>query len=249
MNKSSKMFIILIIFSIFVLITPIMAAHIFYFKNKVLWILGGKENAYQYLQFIGTFLGVIVTVLGTFIFIDRQMLKEKELQERILKQEKETDIQIKLRENIIIKIFETQKSIKSLILGNLPFTMFSETIINPKESGGNDLSLKFEKFNRAQVLFLVKPYEHYSNNMTDLIAFLEIYKHKLKNINYDFDILDKKDKAIFHSFSEMNLLIRMTSKHTLSTMKSLNAESKKLDTAINDLAKELTMLVEELNKY
>lgn len=144
MDKSRNKFVTLIIFSILVLIIPILASHAFYFKNKVLWIFGSKENAYQYLQFIGTFLGVIITVLGAFIAIERQMSKDKELQDRnilkekelqfeILKQQKEIDNQVKFRENVFARSLETQKSVNELLLWNLSLITFSESLINTKK--------------------------------------------------------------------------------------------------------------------
>jgi len=249
-DKSGYKFCVLILFSIIILIMPILSIDIFYFKNKVLWIFKNKENAYQYLQFIGVFLGVIVTVFATFIAIERQMDKEKKLQERIINQQREMDVQIKLREEFIKRILETKKSIHNLDCYNLSIKMVSENVIISEEKGEKSLLLGIEKLSTDARDFIHEAYKRYSENISDLITQLENYKNKLKHIDYDYySILKGKHKTILDLYSKINLRISAFPNYTVPMMECLNSESKELEIELSNFAKELIRIIDELDKY
>jgi hypothetical protein len=72
MPTKSKLIYRLIIYSLIILIMPILAIQVDFIKNIVLWLFKNKTNAYVYLQFSGAFLGVIGAVGGTTLLIDKE---------------------------------------------------------------------------------------------------------------------------------------------------------------------------------
>ncbi|WP_238915962.1 hypothetical protein [Clostridium sp. YIM B02555] len=72
MPTKSKLISRLIIYSLIILIMPIVAIQADFIKNIVLWLFKNKTNAHEYLQFSGAFLGVIGAVGGTALLIDKE---------------------------------------------------------------------------------------------------------------------------------------------------------------------------------
>lgn|GEM_PF-5240993 len=88
-NIYDKMIIRLLIVAVLIIILPILIINIDIFRSLALIILRSKENANQYLQFIGAFLGVTITIIGTVLiqlrseYIGEQKEKENNLKELI----------------------------------------------------------------------------------------------------------------------------------------------------------------------
>lgn len=72
MPSKNKLAVMLIIFSLIILIMPILAIHVGFLKDMVLWLFKNKTNAYEYLQFSGEFLGVIGAVGGSVLLINKE---------------------------------------------------------------------------------------------------------------------------------------------------------------------------------
>ena len=249
-NKAKVKFGLLVLFSIVILIIPILCVNTFFFKNKVLWFFKYKENAYQYLQFMGTFLGVIVSILGAFIAIEHQIDKEKQLQEKNMKQQKEIDIQIKLREDFIQQILETRKSIYNLGCFNLSIDMVSEKVIESEKTGDKDLLLGIEKLNTDARDYFHNAYNRYNENMSNLITQLDNYKNKLRHVEYDYyNILHEKYKTILGLHTDLYLRISTFPNYTIPMMEYINSKIKIFDSEIMDLAEKLKIIIEELDKY
>lgn len=259
-NKTSIKFGFLILFSIIVLIMPILAVHTLYIKNKALWLFKSKENAYQYLQFTGVFLGVIVTVLGTFIAIERQMSKDKELQDRnilkekelqleILKQQKEIDIQVKLREDFIKRILETKKSIYNFSCRGLSIGMVTKNVIESDEGGEEEPPLGIEKLCIDAKKLFNDAYDLYSEKMADLITQIENYEDTIKYLTYDYGIVKEKYSTILHLYCDINFRIASFPQYTVPMMKYVNTEIKEFDGKLMELIEELTRLIKKLKKY
>ncbi|OOM75822.1 hypothetical protein CLPUN_30560 [Clostridium puniceum] len=83
LNNSKIKLIILILVCIIILVMPILAININFIKNIVLSLLKNKANSYQYLQFSGIFLGIIVAAIGVFIAIEDKEGKEKNYRMKI----------------------------------------------------------------------------------------------------------------------------------------------------------------------
>lgn len=249
-NKTSCKFAVLIIFSIIILIIPILSINTFFFRNQVLWYFKEKENAYQYLQFIGTFLGVIVSVLGAFIAIEHQIEKEKELQEKNIKQQKEIDIQIKLREDFIQRILETRKSIYNLSCYNLSIGMVSEKVVESEKTGDTNLLFGIEELNTDARDYFHNAYNKYNENMSNLITQLDNYKNKLRHMDYDYyNILKEEYGTILNMYSDINMRISSFPNYTVQMMEYVNLKIKVFDSEIMDLAEKLKTIIEELDKY
>ena len=78
-NKSKIQFIMLIIFTIIILIMPILVLKINFLKQLALFLFNNPQNAELYLLFCGSFLGTIVAIAGVFIGVGYKKCKEKEL--------------------------------------------------------------------------------------------------------------------------------------------------------------------------
>ncbi len=74
-------FIHLIIFTIIILIMPILAIKVQLVKDIVLALFNNKGNAIVYLEFCGAFLGTIVAISGVFIGIDYMKCRKKFFQD------------------------------------------------------------------------------------------------------------------------------------------------------------------------
>lgn len=72
MPSKSKLISMLIIFSLIILIMPILVIHVGFLKDIVFWLFKNKTNAYEYLQFSGAFLGVIGAVGSAYLLIDKK---------------------------------------------------------------------------------------------------------------------------------------------------------------------------------
>ncbi len=68
---------VVLLIAIVITIAPIGVISLPCLKSVVIYFLKSKENAFQYLQFIGTFLGVIITIIITILLQN----KNKKLQE------------------------------------------------------------------------------------------------------------------------------------------------------------------------
>lgn len=81
------MIIRLLIVAVLIIILPILIINIDTFRNLALSIFKSKENASQYLQFIGAFLGVTITIIGTVLIqLRSEYIKEKKEKENNLKE-------------------------------------------------------------------------------------------------------------------------------------------------------------------
>lgn len=95
--KEEKNKIILYILVLIIIIGPILVIKMDILKNIVIYLFDDKENAYQYMQYIGGILGVVLSVLGAIYTINYQTLKEGYNQKVIARK-------TYVRENLIIKI-------------------------------------------------------------------------------------------------------------------------------------------------
>ncbi|GAA0779443.1 hypothetical protein GCM10008908_38090 [Clostridium subterminale] len=81
------MIIRLLIVAVLIIILLILIINIDAFRNLALSIFKSKENASQYLQFIGAFLGVTITIIGTVLIqLRSEYIKEKKEKENNLKE-------------------------------------------------------------------------------------------------------------------------------------------------------------------
>lgn len=78
----NKILIVILIFSGLIICMPIITIWFPGVKAWVLSVFHSKDNSYQYLQFIGVFLGVTVTITSTIL------LQEKQKYENIIKEKK-----------------------------------------------------------------------------------------------------------------------------------------------------------------
>ncbi|WP_346937196.1 hypothetical protein [Clostridium sp.] len=77
----------MLIVAVLIIILPILIINIDTFRNLALSIFKSKENASQYLQFIGAFLGVTITIIETvLIHLRSEYIKEKKEKENNLKE-------------------------------------------------------------------------------------------------------------------------------------------------------------------
>lgn len=73
LNKSKAKFItFLLIFSVIILIMPILAIKIDFIRGIALWLFKNGNNAREYMQFSGTFLGTIGAIGGAVFLIDKK---------------------------------------------------------------------------------------------------------------------------------------------------------------------------------
>ncbi len=103
MKRNNKLIILLGLTSLILMIMPIGVINIKGLKMVTLLVFKSKENSHQYLQFVGSFLGVLIPLAITFVTVDHQINKEKQLQ-----------VQIKLRDELYRKIAIGKKDIKLL---------------------------------------------------------------------------------------------------------------------------------------
>lgn len=105
MGKFNKLLYWVIGVSILIICMPIIVIFCPIFKSFVLLIFHNRENAYQYLQFVGSFLGVIVTISVTVI------LQEKQKHENELKVKKKAKLSLYTQlKNAFDKYLEAQRS-------------------------------------------------------------------------------------------------------------------------------------------
>ena len=81
-----------------ILTIPILFINIDELKQIAIKIFKCKENMYQYLQFFGTFLGIIITVITTYIITALQIINEKEIDIQIEYKKKSIKILLDIRE-------------------------------------------------------------------------------------------------------------------------------------------------------
>ncbi|WP_252224598.1 MULTISPECIES: hypothetical protein [unclassified Clostridium] len=236
MNKKNKKpilggIILLIISCIGLIVAPVLTINIEMVKKQILYVFHSKENAYQYLQFVGTFLGVIVTIIGTYILMRIQLSKEKEI-----------EIQTNVRNQAIEVLLDIKTQIYKFKLHIMDITFLCENILEESTlNSENQRNFVKEKFKEVS--------NNYANQMSDLMKKYEFSIILMKYIEYDINTLNNFDSEISTLTSSISFKLSALPTYNTEMIKVVYSNAKDLDVQFDNKLKEIEKIIDELKKY
>lgn len=109
-NKYDTYIKILVVISSVLILLPIFVINIDYLKSIVLLVFRSKDNSTQYLQFVGTFLGVIITIIITILLQNKNMYFQESKEVRYSKNYIYTQLHEAFNEYLTAKKENKEKS-------------------------------------------------------------------------------------------------------------------------------------------
>lgn len=222
-------------------IAPLIVINNIYIKTMTINILGSKENAYQYMQFLAAFLGTIITVVGAIITVRYQIYKEIKVQKYIERQSF-------IRNEISQQIIKMKMNLKDLRAEISSVEYAANWVIKyeGKEmfKGMNNDSNRIEVRNNFNNKFNI-----YSQERAMLEILLENYEIELDNFSIEFSNL-KQNISILNKKS-LNIGMRISSfpQYTIEMMEYLVKETKDSYRICEYIYELLDNLYKELNRY
>lgn len=237
--RDKKIAIIILVLIIIVPITvPIVIVNNVWVKNITLLLLGNKENAYQYMQFVGSFLGTVITVIGAIMTVRYQIFSESNAQKHLNRQ---SFIRNEISQQIIImklKINNIRAEILSVgCSAKWALKYKEEELLNNKEYR-EDVK---RNYNNETL--------QYSNEKAIFKVLLENYEFELSGFTNEFNntiyIIDELDKYI----RGIGMSVSAFPGYTDEMMEILSEDTNNAYKLCEDLYKSLDGLYKELNKY
>ncbi|AQS04775.1 hypothetical protein [Clostridium beijerinckii] len=195
MNKLNKFLYLTIGLSLLAIILPVIFLQIDYIKTFALKTFHTRENAYGYLQFVGSFLGVVATIEVTIILQEKQ------------KYQKEQDENKRSMLNLYVQLERAFEKYKEAQRGNLEYKNFENIgdSFGPREI--------FIDPNYVKDLAQLKPRltdELYENIGLGFDAIINSYKAYLKLL----DELNKAKNMEINQFMALNgQTVRINASH------------------------------------
>lgn len=235
MKRKNKLIMLIGLISLIIMIIPIGVINIKEVKTATLLVFKNKENSYQYLQFIGSFLGVLIPLAIAFISVDHQINKEKQLQ-----------VQIKLRDELYKKITIVKRDIK-LLKGEISAVKWSsEGALKDNEPNLSTADCKFretvrDNYNKIEL--------KYHENMADFQIELENSIKNLQNFSYDTSVIQMKIQRVDKLTTIIGLKVSGFPEVGNTFLKGLIESCDCLYIDCDELYLELNTFASELDKY
>lgn len=213
-----------------ILTIPILFINIDELKQIAIKIFKCKENMYQYLQFFGTFLGIIITVITTYIITALQIINEKEIDIQIEYKKKSIKILLDIREYI-------EKLENFIILINKFYYSDMGIISIPK--GTKTITLKEE---------FIELKNNYDTTYSKLIKSYEENTLLIKDMTCDMNSIKKYKRDINQFISIISLYFNddfFTDKNKINNEQS---KFKDLPLKLSEYIGEIDIIIDELKK-
>lgn len=233
--------IIIILIIVLIIVAPLIVINITYIKTIVINILDNKENAYQYMQFLGAFLGAIITVAGSIITVRYQIHKETKVQKYI---ERQSFIRNEIGQQIIrmkIKLKDLRAEVSAVeYSADWAINYENKEIFKGMNNDSNRIDVK-NNFDTKFKMYLEE------KNMFEIL--LENYEVELADFSSEFSDLKKSIDILNKKSLDIYMKISIFPQYTKEMMESLLVDTKDSYKLCNYIYELLDNLYKKLNRY
>jgi hypothetical protein len=239
--KNKGLLIVSICIIVLSIISPVLIIQNDYLKKFVLLIFMNKENAQLYFQYIGGFLGAMITVIGALLTVKYQISNEAKMQKYINRQSF-------IRNEISEQIITMKYKLKSL-RAELDAVRFAADFALNYEKKEYFKGMNNDK-NRIDVMKNYNDkYSEYSKEQTMFEIVLENYEVELIEFQGIFNDLKENIVELNRKSLEISMKVSAFPDYTIKMMEELLQDTQKSYKMCNDIYELLDNLYKALNKF